>query len=158
MSKKYIIAKNVMTEYRTYVFEQKVKQSSQQDVEILSYEDRLEYLLVAEKVVKTAQEKVEKRKFLDFIYLSTEEYNKLIAEYGERTIKDFVATLNDYIGSKWDKYKSHYYTILMRLKKSGIRKLSAKSSQTAVVEKVLTEEERKQSLEILQKARNLFVA
>jgi len=159
MSKKYIIAKNVMTEYRSYVFEQKVKQASQQDVEILSYEDRLEYHLVAEKVVKKDQAKAEKRKCMDFVYLTAEEYQTLVAEYGELMIKKFIVRLNDYIGSKGDKYKSHYYTLLMRLKKDGVKKLGFKPTPTSSSQnKPISEEEKQKSLELLQKAREILTS
>lgn len=53
-----------------------------------------------------------KGKYLDFVLLSLEEYDKLIGLFGKQGVEDRIARLNDYIGSKGIKYKSHYFTIL----------------------------------------------
>lgn len=53
-----------------------------------------------------------KIKFLDFVFLFKEEHEKLISEFGEDGCKQKIENLNLYIGSKGDKYKSHYHTIL----------------------------------------------
>lgn len=67
-----------------------------------------------------------KRKFLDFVLLTDEEYNKLIERYGKWTIERKITDLNNYIWSKWKKYKSHYFTILERLRKENIKPLEKK--------------------------------
>lgn len=54
----------------------------------------------------------DKTKYLDFVLLTKEELKKLYAELGEKTTKDLIIRLNNYIGSKGKKYKSHYHTIL----------------------------------------------
>lgn len=65
-----------------------------------------------------------KEKFLEFVYLTPQEYNKLIDAYWERAIKEQIENLNNYIWQKWkDKYKSHYYTILSWNKKAWIKEL-----------------------------------
>ena len=56
--------------------------------------------------------KISKDKYLDFVFLTKEEYQKLIEKLGERVLKSFIERLNNYIGSKGKKYKSHYHTIL----------------------------------------------
>lgn len=53
-----------------------------------------------------------KIKFLDFVLLFEEEHKKLVSEFGESGCKQKIENLNLYIGSKGDKYKSHYHTIL----------------------------------------------
>ena len=53
-----------------------------------------------------------KKLFLDFVRLSEAEYAKLVEQFSETGVKERIARLNDYIGSKGVKYKSHYYTIL----------------------------------------------
>ena len=58
------------------------------------------------------EDKVQKIKFLDSVYLAEEEHQKLIELYGEKNTKEYIETLNDYIESKGKKYKSHYHTIL----------------------------------------------
>jgi len=53
-----------------------------------------------------------KKKFMEFVFLKDEEYKKLIEKFGEEATKTEIYKLNNYIGSKGVKYKSHYHTIL----------------------------------------------
>ncbi len=46
------------------------------------------------------------------VKLQQAEYDALIARFGERKAKEFIERLSLYIGSRGDKYKSHYLTIL----------------------------------------------
>ena len=163
MSKKYIIAKNVIAEYDAYVFEQKVKKEQYGEVDMLNFKDRLEYKLIQDKILHDTTKKVsnpvsEKKKFLDFVYLSRDEYDTLAKDYGDKTIKSTILRLNDYIGSKWDKYRSHYYVILTWLRNSGTKKLSTKEHVSMTPDKPQTEDERKRAQEILQKARNVLTS
>jgi len=48
----------------------------------------------------------------DFVKLTENEYQKLIDKLGQSITEQYIERLNLYIGSKGDKYKSHYYTIL----------------------------------------------
>ena len=57
------------------------------------------------------KEKV-KTLYCDFIYLTQVEYNKLVERWGEKETKEKIKYLNNAIGSKGYKYKSHYYTLL----------------------------------------------
>ncbi len=60
------------------------------------------------------QSRVEtKQKYMEFVFLSSEEYKKLVSQFGEQGTTEKIKALNDYIGSKGKKYKSHYHTILM---------------------------------------------
>jgi len=52
-----------------------------------------------------------KDKYLEFVYLTKEEYSLLEARFKSHTTPKIEA-LNDYIGSTGKKYKSHYHTIL----------------------------------------------
>jgi len=61
---------------------------------------------------KDNKEKYNKEKYLDFVLLTKEEYQKLIEKFGKSEADDRIDRLNTYIGSKGVKYKSHYYTIL----------------------------------------------
>ncbi len=56
--------------------------------------------------------KKEKRLFSEFVYLTEDEHEKLLEKFGEEETKNRVERLNNYIGSKGAKYKSHYHTIL----------------------------------------------
>lgn len=68
-----------------------------------------------------------KEKFLEFVYLTKQEYDKLIDTYWEKVIEWQIENLNNYIWQKWkDKYKSHYYTILSWNKKAWIKQIPKK--------------------------------
>ena len=58
------------------------------------------------------KETITKEHFLDFVLLTKEEYTKLVAQFGQLGTDERIKSLNLYIGSKGDKYKSHYHTIL----------------------------------------------
>jgi phage replication O-like protein O len=58
-----------------------------------------------------------KKRFLDFVLLTDEEYNKLVDRLGKAKTDDMIDRLNNYIGSKGKRYKSHYHTILTWIKK-----------------------------------------
>jgi hypothetical protein len=65
-----------------------------------------------EIVIKDGVKKENKNKHLSFVFLSKEEYEKLILKFGEEGTCERIYKLNNYIGSKGKKYKSHYHTIL----------------------------------------------
>jgi len=71
-----------------------------------------------------------KRKYLENVLLSDEEYEKLVEKYGKWTIERKIEDLNNYIGSKWKKYKSHYFTILERLRREWAKPLEKKQEKT----------------------------
>jgi len=60
------------------------------------------------------EKKISKKKFGEFlnVFLSDEEYSKLIERFGKEGAGDKIETLSGYIASKGKKYKSHYATIL----------------------------------------------
>ena len=58
-----------------------------------------------------------KNKYLDFVYLSGEEHQKLITQFWNKQTDELIDKLNNYIWSTGKKYKSHYFTILNRAKK-----------------------------------------
>jgi len=82
-----------------------------------------------EKIEEGVKEKKPvKKKYLDFVLLTEEEYNKLIDKYWKWVIERKIEDLNNYIWSKGKKYKSHYFTILERLRKENIKPLEKKIS------------------------------
>jgi hypothetical protein len=61
-----------------------------------------------------------KEKFLDFVLLTQEEYDKLVAQFGEQGTNERIARLNEYGHQKPRKFKeygSHYHTILVWARK-----------------------------------------
>jgi hypothetical protein len=62
--------------------------------------------------VKESKVKESKVKHLNYIYLFDSEYKKLKEQLGELKTNEMIKKLDLYIGSKGDKYKSHYFTIL----------------------------------------------
>ncbi len=54
----------------------------------------------------------DKRRHLEHVFLTDDEYDKLCARLGETAARDYIERLNDYIGSRGCRYKSHYHTIL----------------------------------------------
>lgn len=63
---------------------------------------------------KTKQNKttIQKTKYLEFVYLTDDQYNELKEKFGEEKLKEKIYELNLGIGSKGYKYSSHYHTIL----------------------------------------------
>lgn len=94
--------------------------------------------------VNEIKEKESKGKYLDFVTLTPKEYDSLLSEYGEIQTKEMIQRLNDYIGSKGNKYKSHYHTIknwfrrdggMSNLSKGGSEKLRILANVNAMIEK-----------------------
>ncbi len=54
---------------------------------------------------------IKKNKYGDFVLLTEDEYKKLVSLFGLPFTTKAIEVLDNYIGSKGDKYKSHYYTI-----------------------------------------------
>ena len=71
-----------------------------------------------------------KRKFLDYVYLSDEEYKKISDRYWENVLKDFIERLDNRIWEKpTDKNRQgrdHYRTILKRIQKDWIKERPTK--------------------------------
>ena len=52
-----------------------------------------------------------KEKYKDFVFLTPSEFQTLKELLGEWTLENYIEDLNNYLGQKWKKYKSHYFTI-----------------------------------------------
>lgn len=62
-----------------------------------------------------------KIKYGDFVKLSEKEYEKLCNDFGQAIIFEYIEKLNNYIGSKGKRYKSHYHTIRNWLSRDKIK-------------------------------------
>lgn len=60
---------------------------------------------------KPKENKKPKIKYNDFVFMTEEEYGKLVAELGESGAKECIDILNNYKGSKGKTYKSDYLAI-----------------------------------------------
>jgi predicted phage replisome organizer len=64
-----------------------------------------------EKEEKTTKKDKPKRLYLEFVRLSDDEYAKLCSIYPKKHVDIMISRLNDHIGAKGAKYKSHYYAL-----------------------------------------------
>lgn len=67
---------------------------------------------VTDRIEEKRKEKEEKSRFLEFVFLTKEQHQKLIERFGEKQTTEYIEKLNNGIGSKGYKYKSHYHAIL----------------------------------------------
>lgn len=65
---------------------------------------------------------ITKERYGNFVTLTPSEYNNLVARLGEYVAKEYIERLDNYIGAKGKKYKSHYHTILMWTNKDKPKK------------------------------------
>jgi len=72
--------------------------------------------------------KAGKKQYMEFVFLTADEYQKLITRFGEQQTKEKIEELNDAIGSKGYKYKSHYYTILCWSRRNERNKAADKAA------------------------------
>ena len=79
----------------------------------------------SEEKLREVKRKEEKERRLDFVFLAPTEFSKLKETYGS-IIDKYIINLNGHIGSKGDKYKSHYHTILNWLRRDNISPISTK--------------------------------
>lgn len=105
---------------------------------------------------KVSEYQPNKRKFLDFVYMTPEEYIKLENIIWEKLLNQYIDKLNNYIGSTWKNYVSHYFTILNWTRREWVKytkeEIEAKESVNELIYKPLTEEEKE---DIKQKMKNL---
>jgi len=73
-------------------------------------------------IERDKKKKEKKYKYMDSVLLTKEEHQKLIDKFGETKTNSYIENLNNYIGSKGKKYKSHYFTILNWSKKDISKK------------------------------------
>lgn len=71
-----------------------------------------------------------KRKYLDYVYLSDVEYEKISNRYGERVLKDYIERVDNWIwekpNSKDRTNRNHYRTILNRIRNAWIKEIPKK--------------------------------
>lgn len=157
MASKYLITKNVLTEYDGYVIDTR---ASSPVAEIIPLREWIASKLISIRKKESGKTTLSKIKFLEFVYLTQEEYGNLITGYWLDAVKDIIARMNDYLWSKWDKYKSHYHTILTRFNKKWIKRIDQVKELPQKPEPIpekeyvpMTDEQKQQAKEIMLKAR-----
>lgn len=106
----------------------------------------LESFLEAQK-----KEKKTKQKFLDSVYMTREQKDKLVERYGDKMTDKFIEKLDNYIGSKGKKYKDHYKTILWRMDREWVKKIdNEKIKMEKKIEESMTDEQRKEAKKKLE--------
>ena len=132
MASKYETCKLIMEEYF----------ASQGIKEYPKFDQWIQFKIEWSKRKSKPKIDIDKRKYLDFVYLTHEEYNKLAEEYWDMNTKKLIQALNNYIGSKWTNYKSHYYTLKAWAKKDNMRKPAPQKEVIQESINKLTEEEK----------------
>ena len=77
---------------------------------------------VTQSQSQSHNKKIYKKRFFEFVFLDENEYEKLKEKFGNEKADELIQRLNDYIGSKGKKYKSHYHTILTWERKDASNK------------------------------------
>jgi predicted phage replisome organizer len=105
-------------------------QSRDESRKVTSLELERELELEGELERDKKPSKPPKKKYADFVTMTEEEYEKLLADYGEAQAKDMIERLNEYKGSKGKKYKSDYLTCKSWFRKDGIKPNEKKKDWT----------------------------
>lgn len=58
-----------------------------------------------------------KNRFLEFVLLTEGQHQGLVETYGEGMVKEYIERLNNYIGAKGVRYKSHYHVLQTWIRK-----------------------------------------
>ncbi|WP_077622034.1 DUF4373 domain-containing protein [Sediminibacillus massiliensis] len=73
---------------------------------------------------KESKEKERKEKYRDYVYLTKDEYERLVSEYGQSVTDSKIEDLDTYLSNKGkNKYKDHNKTIRNWMKRDGVKTL-----------------------------------
>ena len=64
------------------------------------------------KNVKNGKNNIDKIQYSSFVYLTAEEHDKLVSDYGEERTKEMIDLLNNHKGATGKVYQSDYFAIL----------------------------------------------
>lgn len=62
-----------------------------------------------------------KQRFGEFVLMTPDQYQLLVERFGAADADDRIARLDEYLGSRGDRYKSHYHTILVWARRDNLR-------------------------------------
>ncbi len=86
--------------------------NTQNDTQVTKKEHSSNKEVTTDKKEKNTIREEKKNRYEDYVLLSTEEHNSLIAKLGSRATQELIERLDEYVGSSGKRYKSHYKTIL----------------------------------------------
>jgi hypothetical protein len=115
IQKRYLMACNMCKRKNIHMFEELVLVDEYHKTlihELTPINSGIPPELGTQSKVKERKVNKKKEKYGEFVWLFNEEHDKLIEKFGSDDTKDRIERLDLYIGSKGDKYKSHYHTIL----------------------------------------------
>ncbi len=84
---------------------------------------------LSKEKLREEKENIDKTLFLDFVYLTKDQHQKLIDRFGQSDTDEKIQELNDALGSKDYKYRSHYHTILTWARKEAKAKAVGKKTK-----------------------------
>src|SRR3972149_10545543 len=88
----------------------------------------------SKKTPKNKSDKdISKNLYGEFVKLTKEQYDKLLAKFGELKLKEKIEGMNLYIGSKGKDYDSHYHTLLSWERNKGKNGNSGKPTKPPTV-------------------------
>jgi len=90
--------------------------------------------------------------------MTEDEYQKLVNRYGDNMTNKYISNLDTYIGSKGDRYKSHYYTVLNWINRDGVKPLHRKEPIPKEELSKITEEQRQAAKEMMNQAKDKILA
>lgn len=112
------------------------------------------YLYLESYLKEQRQSKKTKQKFLDSVYMTREQKDKLVEKYGDKMTDKFIERLDNYIGSKGKKYKDHYKTILNWMDREWVKKIdNEKIKEEKKIDEAMTDEQKREALNKLKEMR-----
>ncbi len=86
--------------------------NTQNNTQVTKKEHSSNKEVTTDKKEKNTIKKEKKNIYEDYVLLTTEEHNILIAKLGPKATQELIERLDEYVGSSGKRYKSHYKTIL----------------------------------------------
>lgn len=114
------------------------------------------YLYLESFLKSQGKEKKQKNRYLDHVFLTTEEYDKLVQSYGEWPTKNLIQDLDIWLSNTKKIRTDHYKTILGFARKWWAKKISNLAKEVVEYDKSnnFTPEQRAIAMEKLQRARD----
>ncbi len=115
---------------------------------------------ISKKRITSTEESEIKNKYLSFVYLTNDEYQRLITDYGETDTRKYIESLDDYIGQIGEKkarvkYSSHYHTIKNWMRRDDKKPRDGLKEKVVSISR-LTPEQQRENEELTRELLNLI--